>query len=122
MENWKGVVVAESLDDPTLINRFAVERAIISKPFQWTPYKGAKPFSGRWHLYRVRCGVSDLAVFQQHIRLGWYAHFWSGERLVVIFSDQRFEARLNDRSTWSAAIAHGRVHDIPEAQLEFRDI
>jgi len=41
---------------------------------------------------------------------------------VVIFSDQRFEARLNDRSTWSAAIAHGRVHDIPEAQLEFRDI
>jgi len=68
MENWKGVVVAESLDDPTLINRFAVERAIISKPFQWTPYKGAKPFSGRWHLYRVRCGVSDLAVFQQHIR------------------------------------------------------
>ena len=122
MENWKGMVVAESLDDPTLINRFPVERALISKPFEWTPYKGAKPFSGRWHLYRVRCAETDLDVFQHHIQPGWFTHFWSGDVLVVIFSDKRFEAKLNDRATWTAAIAHGRSHDIPEYQLDFKDI
>lgn len=26
MEHWKGVVVAESFDDPTIINRYEVER------------------------------------------------------------------------------------------------
>ncbi len=122
MENWKGVVIAESLDDPTLINRFPVERALISKPFEWAPYKGAKPFSGRWHLYRVRCAEKDLDLFQQYIQPGWYTHFWSGDVLVVIFSDKRFEAKLNDRATWAAAIAHGRKHEIPESQLGFEDI
>ena len=65
MENWKGVVIAESLGNPTIINRYPVERALISKPFEWVPYKGAKPFSGRWHLYRVCCAENDLEVFQQ---------------------------------------------------------
>ena len=60
MENWKGVVIAESLGNPTIINRYPVERALISKPFEWVPYKGAKPFSGRWHLYRVCCAEKDL--------------------------------------------------------------
>lgn len=116
------MVVAESLDDPTLINRFSVERALISKPFEWAPYKGAQPFSSRWHLYRVCCAEKDLEVFQHHIQPGWYTHFWSGETLVVIFSDKRLEAKLNDRPTWAAAIAHGRTHDIPEYQLDFKDI
>ena len=119
---WKGVVVAESFDDPTIINRFAVERAFITKPFRWTPYKGAQPFTGRWHLYRVRCAEKDLDVFQQHIQPGWYAHFWCGDALIVIFNDRRFAAKLNDRATWADAIAHGRRHDIPGYQLDFKDI
>ena len=122
MENWKGVVIAESLGNPTIINRYPVERALISKPFEWVPYKGAKPFSGRWHLYRVCCAENDLEVFQQHIQPGWFAHFWSGDTLMVIFNDKRFAAKLNDRATWAAAIAHGRKHNIPESQLDFEDI
>ena len=122
MEDWKGIIVAESLDDPTIINRFAVERALISKLFDWVPYKGAKPFSGRWHLYRVCCAEKDLDVFQQHIQPGWFAHFWSGEALAVIFSDKRFAARRDDRASWTPAIAHARKHNIPEVQLDFEDI
>jgi hypothetical protein len=122
MENWKGVVIAESLDNPTIINRFPVERALISKPFEWIPYKGAQPFSGRWHLYRVCCDEKDLDVFQHHIQPGWFTHFWSGETLMVIFNDKRFEAKLNDRATWTAAIAHGHKHNIPPSQLDFEDI
>jgi hypothetical protein len=110
MENWKGVVIAESLGNPTIINRYPVERALISKPF-----------AGRWHLYRVCCDEKDLDVFQQHLQPGWFTHFWSGDALVVIFNDQRFEAKMNDRATWADAIAHGRKHNIPESQLDFED-
>ncbi|HEY6421150.1 MAG TPA: hypothetical protein VIX59_19305 [Candidatus Binataceae bacterium] len=105
-----------------MINRFPVERALISPPFEWPPSKGAARVTGRWHLYRVLCAESDVALFQSHLQPGWYAHFWHGEKLVVIFSDRRFDANLNARSTWSAAIAHGRTHDIPERQLDFKDL
>jgi len=41
---------------------------------------------------------------------------------VVIFNDQRFEAKVSDRATWANAIAHGSKHNIPESQLDFEDI
>jgi hypothetical protein len=122
MEHWKGIVVAESLDDPTILNRFEVERTLISPLFEWPPHKGARPVAGRWHLYCVRCAEDDLPRFQKHLHSGWYAHFWSEDRLAVLFSDARFDASLRDRSTWRKAIAHARRHDIPERQLDFQEI
>ena len=122
MEHWKGVVIAESLSNPTIINRYPIERALISKPFEWVPHQGAKPFSGRWHLYRVCCEEKDLDVFQHHIQPGWFTHFWRDDTLMVIFNDKRFEARVNDRASWADAIAHGRKHNIAPSQLEFEDI
>src|ERR1700690_854011 len=104
MENWKGVVIAESLGNPTIINRYPVERALISKPFDWIPYKGAKPFSARWHLYLVCRAENDLEVGEQHLQPEWFAHFWNGDALMVIFNDQRLEAKLNEGATWAAAI------------------
>lgn len=122
MEEWKGVVIAESLDDPTIINKFSVDRALISKPFEWAPSKGASKITGRWHLYRVMCAEKNLAFFQAHIQTGWFTHFWNGENLVVLFSDARFDASFNDRSTWADAIAHGKSLGIPEHQLNFKDL
>ncbi|MGD1029412.1 hypothetical protein [Candidatus Binatus soli] len=105
-----------------LINHLPVERAVISPPFKWAPSRGAELVTGRWHLYRVVCAEEDITLFQQHIRPGWYAHFWKDERLTIIYSDARFDAALNDRSTWTDAVAHGRTHDIPERELDFKDI
>jgi hypothetical protein len=122
MEHWKGVVVAESFDDPTIINRYEVERVLVSPLFEWPPFKGAKPVVGRWHLYCLRCAEEDLSRFQSHLHSGWYAHFWKDQKLTVLFSDARFDLSLKDRSTWRRAIAHGRRHDIPERQLDFKEI
>ena len=68
------------------------------------------------------CVEKDFAFFQAHILAGWFANFWNGENIVVLFNDARFDAARNDRSTWAAAIAHGKAHGIPEHQLNFKDL
>ena len=42
MDEWKGILMAESLDDPTIINQCSVDRALITKPFEWAPSKGSE--------------------------------------------------------------------------------
>lgn len=48
----------------------------------------------------------------------WYAHFFRGDRLVVVFQDQVFVV-TTEPASWSEVIAHGRRHGIPDAQLDF---
>jgi len=49
----------------------------------------------------------------------WYAHFWRGDELVVIYHDARFEMDRAGPSTWTPAIEHGKAKGIPDAQLDF---
>lgn len=123
MDQLHGVVIAESLDDPAIINRFTIDKAVISPAFEWPACAtGGERVVARWHLYRVLCAPDDLAFFQRHIGPGWFAHFWKGNSLTVMFSDGRYQATLDDRSTWAEAIAHGRRHGIPERMLDFKSI
>ncbi len=125
MDQWMGVVIEESLDDPAIINRFAVDKVLITPPFKWRWTNlppGQEEIVARWHLYRVSCAADDIALFHKHIRPGWYAHFWKDQRMTVIFSDARFEVASDDRSTWTPVIEHGRRHGILDRELDFKSI
>jgi hypothetical protein len=48
----------------------------------------------------------------------FYAHFYRGDELVIVFRDRTFKV-TTDASTWSEAIRYGRSLGIKEAQLDF---
>jgi hypothetical protein len=47
------------------------------------------------------------------------AHFWRGNRMVVVYCDARFEVDRFDRPTWIPVIEHGKGKGIPDEQLDF---
>jgi len=115
-KNWKGGIIAEGLSDPTIINKFSVYEATISKDNMPIDYKGNV---GRWHGYGVRCSRKEIDALQPYILSGWYAHFWRGNKIIVVFNDKQFELDKNDKTTWKEAIEHGKRHGIPKKELDF---
>jgi len=74
--------------DPALLNDFRVSRTFITGEGQPLDEEGAV---GRCHLYWVDVPDAEIDRVQAGTRHGWYAHFWQGDRLVVVFDDARFE-------------------------------
>lgn len=113
---WKGVVIAESLRDPTILNQLSVYRASISNNGLQIDDQGTR---GRWHLYWVAVSGDQIDTVQRQLLTGWYAHFWEADQLLAVFPDARFEMSRTDQATWQAAIAHGLAHGIPADELDF---
>jgi len=115
-KDWKGGIIAEGLSDPTIINKFSIHGASISEEGMPIDYEGNV---GRWHGYNVRCSRKEIDMLQQYILPGWYAHFWRGTSIIVVFNDRQFELDKNDERTWKEAIEHGKKQGIPEKELDF---
>jgi len=115
-KDWKGGIIGEGLSDPMIINKFCVYGASISRDGMLIDHKGNV---GRWHGYYVRCSRGEIHALQRYILLGWYAHFWKGNKIIVVFHDKQFELDKNDKSTWKEAIEHGKKQGIPEKELDF---
>jgi len=74
---WKGVIISEGLEEPSLLNGFDVYRARISKNDQPIDDRGHKE---RWHLYWVRATDKQIEALSSQIKDGWYAHFWKDKK------------------------------------------
>ncbi|MGQ9586987.1 MAG: hypothetical protein ACUVT7_01200 [Thermoplasmata archaeon] len=115
MAEFKGSIIAEGLDDPTIVNGFKIYRAHITKEGIPIDYEGRL---GRWHIYDVACSRKEISDLQPHILKGWYAHFWKGDNIIVAYNDKQFEISKKDRSAWKEAIEHGISQEIPEDELD----
>lgn len=115
-KDWKGGIITEGLSDPTVISKFSIYGASISKDNMPVDDKGN---IGRWHGYDVRCSKEEIDALQQYILLGWYAHFWRDDRIIVVFNDRQFELDKYDKSIWKEAVEHGKKQGIPEYELDF---
>jgi hypothetical protein len=113
---WRGVVIAEGLRDPTLINNLRVARAYITGDDQPIDEHGRL---GRWHLYWVDVTPAEIDLIQSHTVHAWYAHFWTGNRLLVVYDDARFELARDDQSTWEPAVSHGLRQGLLPEWLDF---
>ena len=116
MKDWKGSIIAEGLSDPTIINKFDVYKATITKDNMPIDYKGN---IGRWHGYEVRCSREEINALQPYILRSWYAHFWNEDKIIVVYNDKQFKLLKDDKSTWREAIEHGKAQGIPENELDF---
>lgn len=113
---WHGIVIAESLEDPALINDLTIYGAHIGDEGLPIDYDGGL---GRWHTYWVEVSDSDIDLVQRDLLHGWYAHFWRGDDLLVVYDDERFRLSRAAPATWDTARAHGRAQGIPDAELDF---
>ncbi|MFQ5837440.1 MAG: hypothetical protein ACE5HJ_01490 [Thermoplasmata archaeon] len=116
MKDWRGAVIAEGLSDPTVINKLSVYKAVITDDNMAIDYEGNV---GRWHIYYVKCSREEIDALQPYVLRGWYAHFWRGNKIVVVYGDRQFELLKDNRDTWKEATEHGIAHGIPEGELDF---
>ena len=110
------MLIGEGLHDPTIVNGLRVYRAFITQDGQPLGDDGG---TGRWHLYWVDVSGDDIDTIQAGTRHGWYAHFWRGERLLVVFDDARFALSRRDPSTWGPAVDHGLRQGLRRSWLDF---
>lgn len=110
------MIIAEGLKDPTLVNQLCVRRAEITAEDLPVDVDGN---TGRWHLYWVELDPTAIPEIQRNTKHGWYAHFWEGDRLIVVYDDAVFEASRSDPATWQNAVAHGRSQGIADEELDF---
>lgn len=113
---WSGMVIAEGLTEPRLIDDLDVSGIAISEEGRAIDYHGGV---GRWHTHWVEVSEPDIDAIQRHLRHGWYAHFWRGTDLLVVFDDARFSILRHDQTTWEPAREHGRRQGIPVDELDF---
>jgi hypothetical protein len=73
-----------------LINRLDVWRAWISPQEMLSDDQGTM---ARWHIYWIACEAEDVDRMRAELKpWRWYAHFWRGNSMIVIFHDARFDA------------------------------
>ena len=62
MADFKGVIIAEGVCDPTIIDKFAVYKAMITKDGMPIDYDD---HFGRWHIYHVTCSKRRLMSYNR---------------------------------------------------------
>jgi hypothetical protein len=106
-----GIVIEQSLADPAFAETLDVSA------------RKQDP-NGSWVFLLVRIDPERLSSELERIRQAiasdqpWYAHFFSDDRLAVVFADAIFELST-DPASWSSAIEHGLALGIPREQLDF---
>ena len=106
---FKGILIEESLDDPRILNLISISKVRITSD---------NPLD-RWHIYTLKATKEEINNLSNHIKQGWYMHFWRGTEVIVIFNGQRFEFRKSDKSAWQSVTNYGLFVGIPREQLDF---
>ncbi len=86
-------------------------------------------FAGLIVFYKIRVRPSDLDRVIKEIqenmssrflikRQHYYAHFYRGNELIVVFKDKVFKV-TTDKKSWRNPIAYGKSLHIVEDQLDF---
>ena len=109
---YHGIIVREGIRDPIL--------------FQGMTVLGTKT-GQNWTLLKV--GIEAKAIsrvireIQSNLLTGngvpYYAHFYRGEELVIVFPDRAFHVS-SDEDSWKDAISYGESLGVPRAELDFR--
>ena len=108
---YEWVIIEESLIDNRILNNLNIVELEITT--EENP-------EDRWHIYTVLMSKDEILNLAKYLKPSkFYAHFWSGNDMIAVFSGKTFEFYLDDRNSWKDAIEYGLSIDIPEEQLDF---
>lgn len=104
---FTGTIVGESLHNQETLKDIRVLESRYSK-------------EAGWHLYEVEVTQEQIQEISHNLADGtWYAHFWHGDNIIVVFKGKTFEFTHSDKNSWQPAIDYGLKLGIPEEQLDF---
>jgi hypothetical protein len=109
--DYLGIVIDQSFRDTTIFSHLSIVQ---------------KRQVGNWGFNLISVPESELGYvvstlqdYMIDIRTDcWYAHFFSGNELVIVFQDKIFHC-TTDRATWKDSIVYGISNGIPSEQLDF---
>ena len=111
-DEYHGIIVRDGIRDQTIFDRMTV---LGTKTGQnWTLLKvgiEAKAIS------RVIREIQSNLLTEKGVP--YYAHFYRGEELIIVFSDRAFHVSPEEDS-WKEAISYGESLGVPRAELDFR--
>lgn len=102
---YKGMIIVESLEDKNLVRKMQILDTKVADNLTMNTILISK------------ADIDDLVFY---IKQGpWYAHFWHGNEMIVVFRDKVFKFLKNQPTTWREAIGYGISIGIPRKQLDF---
>lgn len=110
MEKYTGSVILESLEDELFLNELPIIGLKITKDENPTD---------RWHIFKVEINREQVEKLKDVIKDSWYAHFWIGDDVLVVYKSKIFSIDADDRSTWKECVDYGLSIGIIEKQLDF---
>jgi DNA-directed RNA polymerase beta subunit len=110
-QEFSGTIVKESLEDARILDTLRTSKVRVTDE--------EKP-EERWHLYTVKVTPEQLQRIAAVMKpRNWYAHFWNGNNVRVVFRDKIFAQKADDVGSWQPAIRYGLSVGIPREQLDF---
>lgn len=109
MGNYLGIIIEQCLRDPAVARQFPV--VSVRRLGSWVFLLASVPAD---ELARHVQFLQSYMVTDGH----WYAHYFRGDELVVVYRDAVFHVST-DPASWGPAIAHGLASGIPQEQLDF---
>lgn len=104
---YTGIVVAEALADPTIINELMVEKVRIT-------------LRNHYHLYQVKLTMETIGLIARQLKDDWFLHFWRDDHILVVFGGgKQFFLDPEDKASWVEAIAYGISRGFQEDRLVF---
>lgn len=108
---YRRIIIEESLKDNLILNEFMILGLSITKE---------KNPANRWHMYSVEAFDMTISKLTKIIKnQNWYAHFWNGVKMIVVFSNKTFKFRMDDLEGRDKAVQYGILIGIPKKQLDF---
>ncbi len=114
----KGLVLAESLQDPGVLDLLRITRTETWHVTNAAPYQPDTWTALSFEVAAEQAAAVCLAL-SRGLKPGWYVDASTASRVVVIFPDRIFDYRRDDRDQRAAAQEHARSLGVPESQLDW---
>ncbi len=102
---YKGIVVAESLEDPSILKNAQI-------------LDTKKDILGTLHTTLI--SRNQIDALPEYIKDGpWYAHFWHGGEILVVFKHETFTIHPHHPEERQRAFAYGLEQGIDGDALDF---
>ncbi len=121
MDDYKGVIIEESLENADVLKRVN----IVSTKIEKVTERHDTPWLKQWTLHTVEIPAHDADEIAQDLskvldkehNSEWYADFKNDEYHFIIFRDRVFKIDRKSREQYKEAYEYGRSIGIPEYQL-----
>ena len=111
MKKYTGIIVEESLESKRFLE------SVIIKHTQTTDETDPQKV---WHMHAVEVTDEQIEELSYYIKPEkWYADFSNEDEMVIVFRNNIFRFKRDDKDSWAKAIEYGKSVGIPDEQLDF---